>query len=265
MSRLTSAATNFEQAIRDISYFQSLTAKPEIPACRKDVSPESIFPAPLISIVAFSKSSTFLRWIQFFPASGNVIRPLESNWRRRLILISVRHLSARARLLSPAQSQKQLQIVWRISFCNQLHRVRENKIYNRCRVGQTVRMMVGAGFENQCNIPAQFLITFRQNLRVLVQRHSFIRVTVNVEQGNLCGGERSQFINWIFVVGECFGFGFETVAFYQLFPFLCRINLAFALMAGPAFDVTNRSIAVYASHFVRIRRRPIVAIQTAAT
>ena len=120
-----------------------------------------------------------------------------------------------------------------------------------------------AGLGDQRDVAAELAITLGDHARVLVPGHHVVGIAVDVQQRHLGLGQRLPDCRPDSSVGQRFGFVREAVAFQDQLP-VAGAALAFALAARPALEVADGRVRVDAGHLVRIRRRPVVAVQPAA-
>src|ERR1035438_3372332 len=116
-------------------------------------------------------------------------------------------------------------------------------------------MMLTAGLAYDANLPTQGLVARFHEIDVLVDRHDFISITDNREDGDLCFGNRSEVVHWVLVIGERL-FLRKPINFQQRLPIALGAG-ADTLAARPALEVADRRVHIEPGDAVGVKRGPV--------
>lgn len=132
---------------------------------------------------------------------------------------------------------------------------------DRGGVLEAVGVMVDARFEDYLDGAPEFLITACEEPAVLRVGHDGIGFAADREDGDLGLGERAEVIDRVEGVGEglCFG---EVIGGLAAFP-VRRGTLAFALAAGPAFEIADRGVEIDGGDAFGVSCGPVEGEETA--
>src|ERR1035438_5449761 len=121
-------------------------------------------------------------------------------------------------------------------------------------------MMLTAGLAYDANLPTQGLVARFHEIDVLVDRHDFISITDNREDGDLCFGNRSEVVHWVLVIGERL-FYRKPINFQQRLPIALGAG-ADTLAARPALEVADRRVHIEPGDAVGVKRGPVEGEET---
>ena len=125
-------------------------------------------------------------------------------------------------------------------------------------------MMSDAWLADQFDLAAELFVPLSNDACVLVPRHDVVGIAEDMQQRHLRGSQRREVVDRILLRCESLVVVREVKAFEDQLP-IAGASFPFSLAAGPALEIADRSVGVDARDFVRVRSRPVVAVQAAAT
>ena len=139
----------------------------------------------------------------------------------------------------------------------------EHEVDNGLRVLEAMGMMVATGLSDELKMATEFLIALLGDGGVFGQGHDLVCITANGEDGNLVGGQGSEVVDGVELVGLGFFIGLEAIHILAAGP-VAGGALAFAKARGPALEVAHRGIHIQAGHHFGMRSGEVVGEQAAA-
>ncbi len=139
----------------------------------------------------------------------------------------------------------------------------EDEVDDGLGVIESVRVMADARFADELDGGAEGDVAVVDEFGVFLPGDDVIGVAIDVEKGDFVRGELGELVDGIAGPGESGGFVGEVPEFEDEGP-VFGVAFAFALAAGPAFEVADGGVAVDAGDAVGMGDGPLVAVEAAA-
>jgi hypothetical protein len=121
-------------------------------------------------------------------------------------------------------------------------RIRQQKIHNRLRVFQAMRMMIHPRLHNHLDLPAERLVTLLEDRRIFRVRHRRVRIADHGDDRHMRLGERFELVERV-AFESCRRFLGEPENLQRLRPAI-RVALARAFAAGPTANIEHRRVEI---------------------